>query len=50
MIDFFVQNWGSLASLVGLGISVWVLVVTQKAKKAAEEAQGLRVSWKSSRK
>jgi len=36
---FIAQNWGNLASVAGLGISVWVLVVAKKAKRAAEEAR-----------
>lgn len=39
MTNFLAQNWGNVASVVGLGISIWVLVVAQKAKQAAEEAR-----------
>jgi hypothetical protein len=40
MSDLLKQNWGNLASVLGLGVSVWVLVVAQKAREAAEEARG----------
>jgi hypothetical protein len=39
MTGFFAQNWGNLASAAGLGVSVWVLTIAQKAKVAAEEAR-----------
>jgi hypothetical protein len=41
MADFLRQNWGNLASVVGLSVSVWVLIVAQKAREAAEEARAL---------
>jgi hypothetical protein len=36
---FWIDLVGTLASSIGLGVSVWVLVVAQGAKKAAEEAR-----------
>ena len=41
MGDFFQQNWGNLASVLGLSISVCVLLVAQKAREAAEQARSL---------
>jgi hypothetical protein len=41
MADFLKQNWGNLASAVGLVVSVWVLIVARKAREAAEEALSL---------
>jgi len=38
MADFLKQNWGNLASVLGLSVSVWVLVVARKAREAAEDA------------
>lgn len=38
--SFAASNWGSLASIVGLGISVWTLIVATGARKAAQEARG----------
>jgi hypothetical protein len=39
--DFLRMNWGNLASVLALGVSVWVLVVADKAKNAAEGARAL---------
>jgi hypothetical protein len=39
MTSFLAQNWGNVASVAGLGISIWVLVVARKAKQAAEGAR-----------
>ena len=39
MNHFLRDNWGNLASVFGLGVSVWVLLVAQKAREAAEEAR-----------
>ena len=39
MGDFLKQNWGNLASVVGLGVSLCVLFVAQRAKEAAEGAR-----------
>jgi hypothetical protein len=33
------QNWGNVASVVGLGVGVWVLTVSHGARKAALEAK-----------
>lgn len=41
MSNFLAQNWGSVASVVGLVISIWVLIVARKAKAAAEKARFL---------
>jgi len=41
MGDFFKQNWGNVASVLGLGISVWVLIVAHGARAAAEQARSL---------
>ncbi len=41
MGDFLRQNWGNLASVLGLGVSLWVLVVAQKARAAAEGARAV---------
>ena len=30
------SNWGNVASVLGLGLGIWVLVVARKAKAAAE--------------
>lgn len=32
---------GGIASIVGLGVSIWVLIVAQGAKEAAEEARAI---------
>lgn len=37
--DYFTNNWGSLASVIGLGVSVATLVVAKKAKAAADAAK-----------
>lgn len=39
MTGFLAQNWGNIASVAGLVISIWVLVVARKAKQAAEETR-----------
>ncbi len=39
MSEFLQQNWGNVASVLGLGVSVWVLLVAQKAREAAEQAR-----------
>lgn len=39
MTSFLAQNWGNVASVAGLAVSVWVLFVAKKARKAAEEAR-----------
>lgn len=39
MTSFVAQNWGNVASVAGLIVSVWVLFVAKNAKKAAEEAR-----------
>lgn len=41
MADFLKQNWGNLASALGLSVSVWVLIVARKAQEAAEDARAL---------
>src|SRR5438105_3270888 len=41
MSDLLKQNWGNLASVLGLGVSVWVLLVAQKARQAAEIASAV---------
>ena len=41
MTSFFAQNWGNVASVAGLVISIWVLVVARKARTAAEEARSI---------
>lgn len=33
------QNWGNLASVVGVALSVWVAIVATRAKTAANEAK-----------
>jgi hypothetical protein len=37
--SFTVNNWGNLATVIGLGISIWTLVVARGAKKAAQQAR-----------
>jgi hypothetical protein len=39
MNGFLVQNWGNVASVAGLLVSIWVLIVARKAKQAAGEAR-----------
>jgi len=39
--DFLVQNWGNLASVVGVMVSVATLAVATKARQAAEAAKAL---------
>jgi hypothetical protein len=41
MLHFLKQNWGNLASVVGLVVSLAVLWVAKKAKDAAEGARSL---------
>lgn len=36
--SFLANNWGSLASIIGLGVSIWTLIVATGAKQAAQEA------------
>jgi hypothetical protein len=36
--SFLANNWGSLASIIGLGVSIWTLIVAKGAKKAAQDA------------
>ena len=36
--SFLANNWGNLASIIGLVVSVWTLIVATGAKKAAQEA------------
>lgn len=36
---YFANNWGNLASVIGLGVSVATLVVAKKAKAAADAAK-----------
>jgi hypothetical protein len=38
-VTWLASNWGNLASVLGLGLSVWVLVVSTQAKAAAEGAK-----------
>jgi hypothetical protein len=38
---FWIDLVGTLASSIGLGVSVWVLVVARGAKRAAEEARAV---------
>lgn len=38
-ICFATDNWGNLASVWGLGVSIYVLFVAKGARKAAEEAR-----------
>jgi hypothetical protein len=38
MIEFLRENWGSIASVAGLALTVWTLTVAQGAKRAAERA------------
>lgn len=37
--EFVEENWGSIASVWGLGVSIYVLWVAKGARKAAEEAR-----------
>lgn len=37
--DFTKSNWGSLASVAGLAVSIATLIVAQKAKQAADAAK-----------
>ncbi len=39
MTNFLAQNWGNVASVAGLAISVWVLIIARKAREAAQEAR-----------
>ena len=39
MAEFLKGNWGNLASVLGLGISLCVLWIAKKARDAAEEAR-----------
>jgi hypothetical protein len=39
MLDFFARQWGNAASLAGLAVSVFTLVLARRASKAAEEAR-----------
>jgi hypothetical protein len=41
MRDFLSHNWGNLASVLGLIISLWVLWVARGARKAAEDARAV---------
>lgn len=38
-IDFATANWGSIASVWGLGVSIYVLFVAKGARRAAEDAR-----------
>jgi len=38
-IEFVKANWGSIASVWGLGVSIYVLFVAKGARKAAEDAR-----------
>ena len=38
-IEFVSKNWGNLASIWGLGVSIYVYFVAQGAREAAEEAR-----------
>lgn len=37
--EFVANNWGSIASVWGLGVSIYVLFVAKGARKAAEDAR-----------
>jgi hypothetical protein len=39
--DFLHQNWGNVASVIGLVVSIATLVVANKARDAAEAAKAL---------
>ena len=39
MAEFLKQNWGNVASVLGLAVSVCVLIVAEKAREAAEKAR-----------
>lgn len=39
MTSFLAHRWGDVASVAGLIVSIWVLVVARKARQAAEEAR-----------
>lgn len=34
--NFFSTSWGDIATLIGLLVSIWVLIVARKAKEAAD--------------
>jgi len=38
-LDFLLQNWGNLASVLGVMVSVATLAVVTKARQAAEAAK-----------
>lgn len=35
----FLENWGNVARVAGLLISIWVLIIAQRARAAAEDAR-----------
>lgn len=37
--EFFAKNWGNVASVVGVGISIGILFIAKRAKAAAEDAK-----------
>lgn len=39
MTSFLAHRWGDVASVAGLIVSIWVLVVARKARQAAEDAR-----------
>jgi hypothetical protein len=39
MLDWLIRNWGNLASLVGLALTVFVLFVSKRAEQAAKDAK-----------
>lgn len=39
MTSFLAHSWGDVASVAGLVISIWVLIVARGAKQAAEDAR-----------
>jgi len=39
LATFAAEHWGDLASVVGVGVSVWTLVVARRAREAAIEAR-----------
>lgn len=44
MWSFLGQNWGNLASVVGVVFSFFAFVFSKRASKAAKEARGLALS------
>jgi hypothetical protein len=41
ILKFVRENWGGIASVWGLGVSIYVLFVAKGARKAAEEARSI---------